>query len=179
MSALELAIELEPLPRDTFRILQDKFHAIILRELEDKEFGRAWLHRPALEVLTEYESGSTWFPLGFDAGRDSGYMFRLDSRHLLVWSINVSAPETSTKYRITEEDIFQVHEALIFPFAMWVLVSAIPLLDQPASLCELLRDVHKILLSFTLPSLESANVSGAETLSLLIYHFCVTFKYTV
>ncbi|KAM7210912.1 hypothetical protein V8F06_013712 [Rhypophila decipiens] len=132
MSALELAIELEvpwaveilrpviyqPVPRDTLRILQDKFHAIILRELEDKEFDGAWLHLPVLEVLTEYESGSTWFPLRFDAGRDSGYMFRLDSRHLLVWSINVSAPETSAKYRITEEDIFQVHEALIFPFSV-------------------------------------------------------------
>ncbi|KAK4211888.1 hypothetical protein QBC37DRAFT_319334 [Rhypophila decipiens] len=132
MSALELAIELEvpwaveilrpviyqPVPPDTLRILQDKFHAIILRELEDKEFDRAWLHLPVLEVLTEYESGSTWFPLRFDAGRDSGYMFRLDSRHLLVWSINVFAPETSAKYKITEEDIFQVHEALIFPFSV-------------------------------------------------------------
>ncbi|KAM7188500.1 hypothetical protein V8F20_010518 [Naviculisporaceae sp. PSN 640] len=98
MSALELATE---------------FHDLILRENNWLDKNR--IHLPVLEVLTEYEPGSTWFPIRLEAGRESGYMYRLDSRHLLVWSVNVVAPGTNTKYRITEEEVFEVHEALVFP----------------------------------------------------------------
>lgn len=41
-------------------------------------------------------------------------MYQLDSRHLLVWSVNVRGLGVDVKYRITEEEILLVDEALIF-----------------------------------------------------------------
>ncbi|KAK3391188.1 hypothetical protein B0H63DRAFT_558037 [Podospora didyma] len=126
ITPLELAIELDvnwavtqlrpvihnPVPLDTLNRLQDNSHAIIRHKL-GTAFDEMKLYLPILEQLTEFTSQSTWFPIKLD-GRHRSYMYRLDSRHLLVWSIDIERQGSSIKYRVTEVDIPLVDEALVF-----------------------------------------------------------------
>ena len=76
MSALELALELDvsylipllrpvihiPVPMHTLQQLEKHFHGLIHHELGDT-FDIAALNLPVLEILTEYKSCPTWFPV--------------------------------------------------------------------------------------------------------------------
>ncbi|KAK3361499.1 hypothetical protein B0T24DRAFT_684538 [Lasiosphaeria ovina] len=128
MSALELALHLDvchlipvlrpvihmPIPKQTLQLLEKHFHDLIQHELGNA-IHDAMLHLPELEVLTEFEPTPTWFPIRI-GDRHSGYMYQLDARHLLVRSVNVQGNGIDIKYRITEEEILIVDEALVFAY---------------------------------------------------------------
>ena len=43
-----------------------------------------------------------------------GYVYQLDGRELLVRSINIFGRNEERTYRITEQEYFQINEALMF-----------------------------------------------------------------
>ncbi|KAK5941952.1 hypothetical protein PMZ80_005903 [Knufia obscura] len=126
MTPLELAHEFEaselydilspvirhPVPTETLALLETQFHSLIRADL-GAHVENHRLYLPVLEVLTELRDEPMWFPIKSTLSA-AGYAYQLDGRDLLVRSFNVHGTNEQRTYRITEEECFEIDEALMF-----------------------------------------------------------------
>ncbi|KAK0810728.1 hypothetical protein LTR75_005456 [Friedmanniomyces endolithicus] len=100
------------MPSSVLQALQRRFHSLIESDvvLLPQQYS---LRLPELELLTELENPAMYFPLKSPKIK-MGYIYRLDGRNLVVMSLGMSSSEELKYYRITEQDVQELQDAIFF-----------------------------------------------------------------
>ncbi|OKL58457.1 hypothetical protein UA08_06368 [Talaromyces atroroseus] len=103
------------IPHDVLTTLQMHFRNLIRKDLYGQSGEIASLRLPDLIVLTELKEPLMWFPLKPNPLRRSrSYLYRLDSRDLLVKSFSVSHDGNPKLYRISRSGVLEIEDAITF-----------------------------------------------------------------
>ncbi|KAK1814275.1 hypothetical protein LTR12_011320 [Friedmanniomyces endolithicus] len=100
------------IPSSVLQALQRRFHSLIESDvaLLPQHYP---LRLPELELLTELENPEMYFPLKSPKTK-MGYIYRLDGRNLVVMSLEISSSEALKYFRITEQDVQELQDAIFF-----------------------------------------------------------------
>ncbi|KAK1073934.1 hypothetical protein LTR12_001341 [Friedmanniomyces endolithicus] len=100
------------IPSSVLQALQRHFHSLIESDIAllPQQYS---LRLPELELLTELENPEMYFPLKSPKTK-MGYIYRLDGRNLVVMSLGISSSEELKYFRITEQDVQELQDAIFF-----------------------------------------------------------------
>ncbi|KAK0935873.1 hypothetical protein LTR29_012572 [Friedmanniomyces endolithicus] len=100
------------IPPSVLQALQRRFHSLIEGDMAllPQQYP---LRLPELELLVELENPEMYFPLKSPKTK-MGYIYRLDGRHLVVMSLAISSAEELRYFRITEQNVQELQDAIFF-----------------------------------------------------------------